>query len=150
MRRRRRRRLAGNPARIQGPQIILQEQRVVVPLHHHQLVLGDALLRDVPRLPRAADADALALPDGVEGKADVLTQRFATFINYSAGDLREVAVQELPERPLADEADAGRVLLRVVRQPGLEREAAHFAFLQLADREHDARELLLRQAVQEI
>ena len=63
---------------------------------------------------------------------------------------RQVAVEELAERPLADEADAGRVLLGVVRQPGLERDAPHLGLLQLADREHHARELLLRQAVQEI
>ena len=67
------------------------------------------------------------------------------------GVLRQVAVEELAERPLADEADAGRVLLRVVRQAGLERRCARTSvfFSSPTGNEH-ARELRLVQAVQEV
>src|SRR5688572_11254207 len=127
---------------------------MVVPLHHHQLVRLEPLPGHVPRLPahlrQAADADALPLADGVERQADVLANRLALLIDNSSRSLRQVLIQELAERPLADEADAGGVLLRVVGQPRLERDATHLGLPEAADREQHARELLLRQAVQEI
>jgi hypothetical protein len=80
----------------------------------------------------------------------VLADGPAFVVDHAPRRLRQIAVEEFPERPLADEADAGRILLGVVRQPGLEREAAHLGLLELAHREHRARQLFLRQAVQEV
>src|SRR2546430_8489259 len=119
-------------------------------LHDDQLVGGDALLGDIPGLARPADADAFSLPDRIEGKTDVLADRLSILIDDRAGRLRQIAIQELPERPLADEADPGRVLLGVVRQPGFERYAPDFGLPQAADREQHARKLLLVQPMQEI
>src|SRR6266849_10770365 len=99
---------------------------MVVSLHHYQLVGRKLLGRDVPRLARASNADAFALADGVEGESDVLADRAALVVDDRPRHLRQVTVQELAERPLADEADAGRILLGVVRQTGFERDAAHF------------------------
>ena len=123
---------------------------MVMPLHHEQLVGGKVLPRHVPGLARTTDADPLALADRIEGEPDVLAERAATFIDDRSRRLRQIAVEEFAERPLADEADAGRVLLGVVRQPRLECDAAHLAFLQLAHREQHAGELLLPQAMQEV
>ena len=63
---------------------------------------------------------------------------------------RQIAVQELAERPLADEADAGRVLLLRVGQADLGGDAPHLGLAQFAHRKHRARELRLVQAVQEV
>jgi hypothetical protein len=123
---------------------------VVVAAHHDQLVRRQALLRDVPRLARAAEPDAAALAYGVEGEPDVLADPAAILVDDRPGGLRQVAVQELAERPLANEADAGRILLGVVRQPRLARDAAHVRLPQLAEREERARELRLGQAMQEV
>src|SRR6185295_8329132 len=150
VRRGRGRRAAGDPARVRSLERALHEERVVVTLHDDELVPAEVLAGDVPGVACPTDADALALAYGVEGEPDVLAEDLPLGRLDRAGRLRQVAVQELAERPLADEADAGRVLLGVVRQPGLERDAAHFALLQIAHREYHAGELLLRQAVQEI
>src|SRR5262249_46008980 len=107
------------------------QQRVIVPLHDDQLVRRQVLVRDIPGLARPTDADALALPDRVEGEADVLADRAALVVDDRPRRLGQVAVEELAERPLADEANAGRVLLRVVRQPRFQRDAAYFALPEL-------------------
>src|SRR6185369_3135488 len=117
---------------------------------------GHVLARDEPRrvfaaaLGRAAfldpaDADALALAERVEAQAHVLADHPAAVVLDRPRRVREVAVQELAERPLADEADAGRVLLLRVRQADLGRDAAHLGLRQLADREQRLRELRLVQ-----
>ena len=86
----------------------------------------------------APDAQALALAQGVERQADMPTNAAPALVLDRTGFMAQVAVQELAERPLADEADAGRVLLLRVRQADLGGEAAHLALLQLADREQRA------------
>src|SRR5712692_5860713 len=127
---------------------------MVVPVHHDQFILVPVLSRDVPRLASRAlppaDADAFALADGVEGKPDVLADDPAFGRAHRAGLPGQIAAQELAERALADEADAGRAALREIVQPRLLRDCAHPGLLQFPDRENHARELLLVQAVQEI
>src|SRR5207245_4766622 len=88
--------------------------------------------------------------DGVEGKPDVLSDYFALWRAHGARLFRQIAAQEIPERPFADEADAGRVALREIVQPRLLRDRAHPGLLQFPERENHARKLLLVQAVQEI
>src|SRR5258707_11534060 len=118
---------------------------MVVALHHHELVRGHPLLGDIPgavaRVLLAADADAFALADGVEREADVFANAFPFTGNNRARLAFQIPVQKIPERPLADEADTRRILLRVVRQAGLLRDSPHLGLLQLADPEHDALEL---------
>src|SRR3954469_19617992 len=96
-----------------------------MPLHYHQFVFGDAFLGDVPSLPGAAQSDALPLPDGVEGEADVLADGLSVGRLDRTRNLRQVAVEKIAEGPLADEADASRVLFRVIGQARVERELAH-------------------------
>src|SRR2546421_2453912 len=112
---------------------------MIMPLPHEEWVGGEFFPPDARGPAAPADADALALPDRVEGKADVLADRAALVVDDWPRRLRQVAVEELAERPLADEADAGRVLLCVVWQLRLQRNAPYLAFLQLADGEQHAR-----------
>ncbi|MOA04795.1 hypothetical protein D3C78_1243660 [compost metagenome] len=64
--------------------------------------------------------------------------------------LVDVAVEKVAERPLADEADAGRVLLLRVGQADFLGDAPHFGLVQLAHGEQRLGQLGLVQAVQEI
>src|SRR3954471_8656151 len=100
---------------------------MVVALHHDEFVRSEVLAGYVPRFSGTAQADALALTDRVESQTDVLADYMPFVVDHRPRRLRQVAIQELAERPLADKADAGRVLLSVIRQPRLEREAAHLA-----------------------
>ena len=106
-------------------------------------------LRTLRRL-HAADAQALALAQGVEAQAHVLADHAAVFVLDAAGRMLQVAVQELAERPLTDEADAGRVLLLGVGQADLLGDAAHLGLVQLTHWKQRAAELRLRQPVQEV
>src|SRR5207244_5659427 len=127
-----------------------QRQRVVMALPADQLVAANALPGAIPGFARPADADAFSLPDRVEGKTDVLADRVSILIDDRAGRLRQVTIQELAKWPLADEANPGRVLLGVVRQPGFLGHAAHLRLLEIAEREHHARELRLVEPVEEV
>ena len=80
----------------------------------------------------------------------MLAHLAAAVVQDRARVVRQVVVEELAERPLADEADAGRILLLRVRQADLVGDAAHLGLVQLADREQRLRQLRLVQAVQEV
>jgi hypothetical protein len=101
-------------------------------------------------LLHAADAQALALAQGVEGQAHMLAQPAAAVVQDGAGLVAEVAVEEVAEGPLADEADAGRVLLLGIGQLELGGDAAHLGLGQLAHREHGLGQLGLVEPVQEV
>src|SRR6185312_7371842 len=121
---------SGDPAQVVGAQPRRLQPRMVVPLHHVQGVAGHVLARGEPgRVTMAtgrgaarletADADALALSDRVEAQAHVFAERAAAVVANRPGRVREVTVEELAKRPLADEADAGRILFLRVRQADL-------------------------------
>src|SRR5487761_2452975 len=124
--------------------------------YHDKLVLRHVLAHDIPSLAVAAAAlhsayaYALPLADGEERKSDMLTDHPAFGRAYRAGGARQIAVEEFAERSLADETDAGRVLLRVHRQSRFPGDPAHLGFLQLRQRENRTGELRLAQTVQEI
>jgi len=63
---------------------------------------------------------------------------------------RQVALQELGERALADEADAGAVALVVHRQRALVRDATHRGFGQVPDGKHRPGQQVTGHAVQEV
>src|SRR6185503_4748909 len=116
-------------------------QQVVVALHHDERVGVQVLLRHVPGVARAsglpADADPLALADGIEREADMGSDAHALGRHDRPGLARQVAVEEFAERPLADEADAGRILLRVVRQSCLRGDAADLALVFVSNWKYD-------------
>ena len=143
---------------------------MVVALHHPQGVIGQVFARHKPRrvlahtaLPlllqrfelraarlHAANAQALALPQSVKTQADVLAQHAALGVFDGAGLLGNVAVQKLAKRTLANETNAGRILLGCVRQTNLVGNAAHLGFQQLADGKQRFGQLRLVQAVQKV
>ena len=100
-------------------------------------------------LLQAADADALALAERVERQADVLADHAAAVVLDRPGRVGEVAVEELAKRPLADEADAGRVLLRRVRQADLGGDAPHLGLASSPTGNSVSRQLRLVEAMQE-
>src|SRR6185369_6526407 len=119
---------------------------MVVALHHPQRILRHVLARDEPWLVfppaalrasflQAADAQALALAEGIEAQALVPGDHTAALVLDRPRFLRDIAVEEFTERPLADEADAGGVLLFRVGQSDLLGDAPHLGLAQLAHRE---------------
>src|ERR1039457_2786636 len=129
---------------------------MVVAAHHDKFVLRHVLARHIPGLAlraaafHAAYAYAFPLPDGVEGEADVLADHPALGGADRPGCARQIAVEEFAERALADETDAGRILLGVHRQACLLRDPAHLGLMQLRQRKNRARELRLAEPVQKI
>jgi len=67
-----------------------------------------------------------------------------------AGLRRQVAAEELAEVTLADEADAGRILLGMGRQADVTGDPAQVALFQVANREQGGGQLFLPQLVQEV
>ena len=65
----------------------------------------------------------------------MFAQHAALVVFDRAGGFGDVTVKELSERPLADEADAGRVFLFRVGQADLVSDAAHLGLVQLTHRE---------------
>src|SRR5258708_20472039 len=108
---------------------------MIVPMHHHELVRRHALLRHIPGLARPTETNAFPLTDRIEREPNMLPYGFSSLVHHRARLLFQISVEELAERPFADEADPGRVFLCVVRQAGLPRDAPHLGFLQLTDRE---------------
>src|SRR4051794_39739840 len=115
---------------------------MVMALHHPERVPFHVLARHEPRLvfaaaaPRAlfldaSDAQPLALAQRIETQPLVLPDDAAALVLDRARFLRNVAVQEFAERPVADEADPGGVLLPGIRQAGLLRDPTHLGLAQL-------------------
>ncbi len=125
-----------------------------MPLYDDELVLFEIFSSHVPRLCRGvlapADAHPLALADRVERKPDVFSDDLAFGRAHGPRLPRQVAAQKLAKRPLADEADPGRIALGEVVQAGSLGDPADFRLLHLSQRKHDARKLLLVQAVEEV
>ncbi len=93
---------------------------------------------------------ALALAQRVVSEPRVSAHLAPLRRDDRAGLARQVAREEVPERPLADEADAGRVLLRPRRDADPLRDRAHLALGRVAQGEQHRRELRLREAMQEV
>src|SRR5258707_14174303 len=115
-----------------------QQPRMVVALSDIQRVRRNILTGDEPRLAAAllaaAEADTLALPEGVKREADVFADHVAVGGFHRTGVGRQIAVQEVAERPFADEADAGGIFLLRVRERDLFGNLAEFGFRNLARR----------------
>ena len=124
--------------------------RAVAALVDDQHVVVDVLADHVPRRriapAHAADVQAFALAEGEEENAGVFADHVPLRIADLAGPGREVAREEFAEVAFADEADAGRILLRVRGQRGVARDRAHLVLRQIAEREQRRRELRLARA----
>ena len=78
-------------------------------LYDNQFVFGQILGRNKPRLTCAADTQAFALAQRVKHQADVFADYFAFRGHHFAIIGRQIFLQKLAERALADKADAGTV-----------------------------------------
>src|SRR5208283_1572739 len=96
------------------------------------------------------DAQTLALAEGVVGEPLVLADDASLGRLNRARHPRQIPREEGAKRPLADEADAGRVPLRVGRQPLLARNRTHLALAQMPDREERRGELALIEPMQKV
>ncbi|MNT59228.1 hypothetical protein D3C72_1967210 [compost metagenome] len=80
----------------------------------------------------------------------MLGQGAAPVVLNGAGRVADVAVQKFTKRPLADEADAGGILLLGIGQLDFFGNAAHLGLVQLTHREQRFGQLCLVQAVQKV
>ena len=93
--------------------------------------------------PRAtAETESFALTDGVEPVAFVLADLFAAFdLDDIARALTEKTTYEVVVVDLTQETDALRVFATGGGQTIFDGDAAHFVFLQMAEREHELLDL---------
>src|SRR5690348_8887934 len=118
--------------------------------HVRRYVLADHVPRFAAGAVAPADAQAVALAEGVIHHALMLADQLAVRRTDLAGPGRQVLGQETAEIAFADETDSGGVLLRVGRQRRLAGQLAHAGFLDRAQREQRGGQLLLAQGMQEI
>ena len=127
---------------------------MLVPLHDDKFIAHHVLCRHIPGFTTAvfyaAQPDALALTYGVEGKSDVLANYLPPGGFHRTRRLGQIAVKKLAKRPLTDETNTCRIFFCKVVQARLLGDAAHFCFLNLAERKQRTRQLRLVEAVQEI
>src|SRR5689334_44666 len=127
---------------------------MVAPLHGDQCVARHVLAGDEPRrrgtVAHASDAKPLALADRVIRESIVVAHVRAFGIDDRPGRSRQIAREEIAKRPLTDEADAGRVALRVRGNALALRDRADIAFQHAAQWKYDRRQLFLRQSMQKI
>src|SRR6185312_9191150 len=114
-------------------------------------VLAHVLANHVPRRPAgvvaAADAQAVALAQGVIHRPLMRADAFAPRRAQFARARREVVGEETAEIALANEADAGGILLCRGGQPDLTGQAAYLRLFQRPDREQRGGQLPLVQRV---
>ena len=132
---------------------------MVVVLRHNQGVRRKIFLGHKPALALctlkalflyASNAQPLALPQGVEGQALVPTHLEPIGGDNWPGLGWQVLVQEGPKGPLADETNAGGVLLFGIGQANLCSNATHLGLAQVPNGEDHPLELVLGKAMQKI
>jgi len=142
------------PMQLTGDQAGAVETWMIAALRDDQRIVGEVLADDIPRrvagITDAADAQALTLAEGVIHQPRMLSDVAAFQRADGAGLRRQIALQEVAELALADKTDAGAVLLGVVGEAGAGGQFAHLVFVQCAEREQCAAELLLVEQVQEV
>jgi hypothetical protein len=88
---------------------------MIVPLHHDKRIARAILRSEIPRLLRTptspANVQALSLAERIEREPLVSSQDLTLRRFDRSRPLVDKSAQELPERTLADEADAGAVRL---------------------------------------
>src|SRR6185312_15003861 len=148
------RRLAGDPVWCLGMQSPRQQPVVLAALGDDQHVGRHVLAHHEPRLAAgampAADAESVALAQGVIHHPLVFADPPAVGRAHLARACGNVPRQEAAEVALADEADAGGILLRMGRQRRLAGQFAHARLLDPAQRKQRGGQLLLAQRMQEI
>src|SRR6202034_2624232 len=131
-----------------------RHERMVVSLDHDQCVARGVLSGDVPGLlgvsAAAADPETGALAQGVERQPAVRPQGLAVSRLDRARRCGQIAAEELAERALTDETDAGAVGLVEHRQARAPGPLAHRGLTELAERHENGGQLARVHRVQEI
>jgi hypothetical protein len=147
-------RRARDPVRRLRIETRAMERGMRASLHDDERVAREVLRRHVPgRLAapsQASDAEAAALTERIALESCMTTDNLAILGLDRAGPAGQPAPDEFAERPLADEADAGRVRLARDRQPAVAGDCAHLGLGETADREHAGLELCRIELVQEV
>src|SRR5215468_4239227 len=114
--------------------------RVVASLYDDQGVARIVFRGYEPRcrapVARPAHAESLALPQRMVGEPAVLAEHAPVGRFDRARLARKVAGEKIAKRPLADEADAGRISLGEGRNTLLACDRAYRPLGQFADRKH--------------
>jgi len=126
-----------------------------VALHCPKAVVAPVLPGNIPgRLavaaPDTADSQALALTEGVEGKAKVLAHAPACWIKDWTGAGWQELLQKGSKGALTDKTDSRGILFERIGQAKRHGDATHSRFAQTTQRENTVRKLRLIQAVQEV
>ena len=133
-------------AEVQGAAILLFG--VVAARHVHHVVV-DVLAHHKPRA--AAEAQALALSDGVEPVSAVLAYLApGLYLDDGAGTLAKVAADEVAVVDFAQKADALRVFAHGVGHVLAHRYLAYLCFGQVADGEGEVAQLVVGDLCQEV
>ncbi len=123
-------------------------------LHDDEGIAVRVLRGDVPRRIRAtrptADAESTTLPERVALESPMPAEDLALRRLDRPGASRQEALDEFPERALADEADSGRVPFVEHGQAALARNGPDLGFLQSANGEITGSECARAELVQEI
>src|SRR5690606_33735801 len=127
---------------------------VIITLADYQYIAIQILAQHIPGVIagplQATDAQPLTLTYGVVHQAVMATDDLAVGSLDLTGLGGQIAFEKVAEAALADEADAGRILLACGRQLVLFRDAPHLGFFQLALRKQGACKLLPTHGVQEV
>jgi len=147
-------RLAFQPFQLSGFQGVAEEQRMIVALGDNQGVVLRFLADYVPRLVAGAtpatDAKALTLSQSLIHQP-LMPAYFNPFRGQHRTRLgRQVALQELPETPFADEADAGTVFSGVIGETRFGGDGTDLAFGQVADGKQGLGEGILAHGVEKV
>ena len=145
---------ARDPVRLDRAQGVAMQGRMIGALHHDERVAREVLGGHEPAraagVRATADAEAAALTDRVALEAPVMADHDALAVLDRPCATRQPAADEIAERALADEADAGRVALVRDRQSALVGDPPHLGLAQGAHGEHAVREVPRIQGVQEV
>src|SRR3970282_1553944 len=137
-----------------GVQPVLHEQRMIATLHDDERIVVGAFGGDIPRgvaeVFPAAEMQAVTLSERIERETAMGAEQLAVGRADRARRGRQVTTQEIRERPLADEANAGALLLAGHRDSRGSGKRADFGFEKVAERKDHVREILATHGVQEV
>jgi len=144
----------GNPVRPDGVQAHAMKRRMAAALDDNQGIASEILGGDEPgRLglaPEPADAESAPLAERVALEATMLADDGAIEALDRARAAGQPLADEVPERALADETDAGRIALPGNRYAAVARDRTNLGLAQAADRKLAESQLRRIERMQEV
>src|SRR5690606_28218419 len=147
-------RCRGDPVDVAGVQAPGKQPGMIGALAHDQFVGFQILAQHIPGgfafVGNTADADALALTDGVIHQPLVVPQHLAVIGNDLAWAGGQILLQKIAEAPFTDKADPGTVFLVVIVEALLPGDLPNLRLFHRAQREQGARNLASTYRMQEV